>query len=74
MRAWPWPTRRSAADADVSRHKARLEARYEQANDLRKRYGIPAPPSGRPKRPSGPRGNRSVRGKTVADFDDVMLE
>jgi len=67
-------TRRRAADADVARHKARLEARYEQANDLRKRYGIPDPPSGRPKRPTGPRVNRSVRGKTIADFDDELLE
>lgn len=42
-------TRRRAAASDVARHKARLEARYEQANDLRKGYDIPRPPSGRPK-------------------------
>ena len=53
--------------------KERLAERYAADVDLRTRLGLPAPPSGRPKRPTG-RETASVRGHRLADYPDLLLE
>jgi hypothetical protein len=65
---------RARATADhVVWVKERLAERYAAEVDLRARLGLPMPPSGRPKRPT-PRGAASVRGRTLDDYPDLMLE
>lgn len=66
-------TRRRAEDDHLRWLRERLAAIYAAENDLRKQYGIPAPPHGRPRRPlDRPAG--SVQGKVVADFADLVAE
>lgn len=65
---------RARAEADhVGRITERLAERYAAEVDLRTRLGLPTPPSGRPKRPA-PRVTGSVRGRTLADYPDLLLE
>ncbi len=66
-------TRRRAADDHVRWLRERLAAMYAVENDLRRQYGIPAPPHGRPRRPFD-RSAGSVGGKVVADFPDLVAE
>jgi hypothetical protein len=65
---------RARATADhVVAVKERLAERYAAEVDLRARLALPMPPSGRPKRPT-PRAAASVRGRTLADYPDLLLE
>lgn len=65
---------RARATADhVVAVKERLAERYAAEVDLRARLGLPVPPSGRPTRPA-PRAAASVRGRTLADYPDLVLE
>lgn len=57
----------------LERHRRRLADHYEEANDLRRQFGIPIPPRGRPKRPSK-FGGGSLRGKVVADVPELLVE
>jgi hypothetical protein len=65
--------RRRADDDHAARVRERLEARYAAEVDLRRRLGLPTPPSGRPKRPlahqPGP-----VRGRRLGDYPDLLAE
>jgi hypothetical protein len=65
--------RRRAASDHAARVRERLAERYATEVDLRVRLGLPAPPSGRPKRPTG-REAASVRGHRLADYPDLLLE
>lgn len=65
--------RRRAADDHLGRLRERLARLYAVEHDLRRQYGIPSPPSGRPKRPAG-RATGSVRGKVVVDYPDLLAE
>lgn len=65
--------RRRAASDHAARIKERLLERYTRENDLRTQLGIPAPPMGRPKRPTA-REAASVRGQRLADYPDLLLE
>lgn len=53
--------------------RERLAERYAGEADLRTRLGLPAPPSGRPKR-SRAREAAPVRGLHLADYPDLLLE
>ena len=64
--------RRAAAD-HAGAVKERLALRYATETDLRTRLGLPAPPTGRPKRPIV-RAAASVRGQRLADYPDLLLE
>ena len=64
--------RQRAASDHAARVKERLAARYLTEADLRARLDLPAPPSGRPRRPH-PRSG-SVRGRRLADYPDLMAE
>jgi hypothetical protein len=65
---------RARAEADhLVRVKERLAERYAAELDLRTALGLPTPPSGRPKRAT-PRPAGSVRGRTLADYPDLVLE
>lgn len=55
------------------RVKERLAERYAAEVDLRTRLGLSVPPSGRPKRAT-PRAAASVRGRTLADYPDLVCE
>jgi hypothetical protein len=64
---------RSRARSDhAARVKERLAERYAAEADLRTRLDLPAPPQGRPRRPSPHAG--SVRGRRLIDYPDLMLE
>lgn len=65
--------RRRATSDHAAWVKERLAERYAADVDLRTRLGLPAPPSGRPKRPTG-RETASVRGHRLADYPDLLLE
>jgi len=65
--------RRRAASDHAARVRERLAGRYAAESDLRVRLGLPAPPTGRPKRPR-PRRTGSVRGRHLADYPDLLLE
>jgi hypothetical protein len=65
--------RRRATSDHAAWVKERLAERYTADVDLRTRLGLPAPPSGRPKRPTG-RETASVRGHRLADYPDLLLE
>ncbi len=58
----------------LERHQRRLAAHYEDANDLRRQFGIPIPPRGRPKRPQKSLAGASVAGKKVADIPELLVE
>jgi hypothetical protein len=65
---------RSEARADhAARVKERLAERYADEADLRTRFDLPTPPSGRPRR-SRPRRAGSVRGRRLGDYPDLLLE
>lgn len=66
-------TKRRVEDDHLRWLRERLAAIYAAENDLRKQFGIPAPPRGRPKRPTD-RTRGSVSGKVVADFPDLLAE
>ena len=66
-------TRRREEDDHLARLRRRLAEVYAAQNDLRAQYAIPAPPSGRPRRPIE-RQVASVRGMVVADFPDLLAE
>jgi hypothetical protein len=59
---------------NADRHRRRLEAYYEETNDLRHQLGIPIPPMGRPKRPTTDLLGGSAANKTVADIPVLLLE
>jgi len=65
--------RRGAADDHAARLRERLAARYLAEVDLRTRLGLPAPPSGRPKRERS-REAASVCGRRLADYPDLLAE
>ena len=65
---------RARAEADhLIRVKERLAERYAAELDVRTVLGLPTPPSGRPRR-SMPRAAASVRGRTLAEYPDLVLE
>ena len=64
--------RRAAAD-HAAAVRERVASRYATEVDLRTRLGLPAPPSGRPKR-SALREAGSVRGRLLADYPDLLAE
>ena len=64
--------RRAAAD-HAAAVRERLADRYASEVDLRTRLGLPAPPSGRPKR-SAARETGSVRGRLLAEYPDLLAE
>ncbi len=65
---------RARAQADhLVRVKERLAERYVAELDIRTVLGLPTPPSGRPKRATR-RTAASVRGRTLADYPDLVLE
>jgi hypothetical protein len=66
-------TRRRATDDHLRWLRERLAAIYAAENDLRKQYGIPAPPQGRPKRPATG-GPPPVRGRFLRDYPDLLAE
>jgi hypothetical protein len=72
VRAADRRTRRRAADDHAERVRERLAERYAAEVDLRRTLGLPVPPAGRPRRPSGPAG--SVKGRLLADYEDLLLE
>lgn len=65
--------RKRAASDHAAAVKERLAERYVAESDLRTRLGLPAPPTGRPKRPTA-REAASVRGRHLADYPDLLLE
>lgn len=65
--------RRRADDDHAARVRERLARRYAAETDLRAVLGLPTPPSGRPRRASSRR-TRSVRGRRLADYPDLLLE
>ncbi|MFH0750798.1 MAG: zinc-ribbon domain-containing protein [Chloroflexota bacterium] len=65
--------RRRATSDHTAAVKERLAERYTAEVDLRTRLGLPAPPSGRPKRPTG-RETASVRGRRLTDYPDLLAE
>ncbi len=66
-------TRRRKEDDHLERLRRRLAEVYAVQHDLRAQYGIPVPPSGRPRRPTD-RQEGSVRGRVIADFPDLLAE
>ncbi len=64
---------REKADHLVRVTEERLAERYAAELDLRTVLGLPAPPSGRPKRATR-RTAASVRGRTLADYPDLVCE
>jgi len=65
---------RAQARADhLERVKERLAERYATEVDVRTRFDLPVPPSGRPKR-SGERPTGSVAGRHLADYPDLLAE
>jgi hypothetical protein len=72
VRAADRRTRRRAADDHAERVRERLAERYASEVDLRTRLDLPAPPRGRPRRPSQPAG--SVKGQLLADYEELLLE
>jgi len=66
-------TRRRNEDDHLDRLRRRLAEVYAVQHDLRAQYGIPVPPSGRPRRPTE-RQTASVRGKVVTEFPDLLAE
>ena len=66
-------TRQRADDDHVRWLRERLAGIYAAQNDLRKQFGIPSPPSGRPKRPERA-DPASLKGRFVTDLEDLMLE
>lgn len=65
--------RRRAASDHAAALKERLAERYAAETDLRTRLGLPAPPSGRPRRPTA-RATAAVRGRRLGDYPDLLLE
>ncbi len=65
-------TRRREEDDHRQRLRHRLAEIYARQNDLRAQYGIPVPPSGRPRRPT--ERPASVAGKVITDFPDLVAE
>jgi len=65
--------RAHARSDHAARVKERLAERYASEVDLRTRFDLPTPPSGRPKRPTR-RETGSVRGRRLADYPDLLLE
>lgn len=66
-------SRRRAADEHAAWVRERLVELYAAEAGLRRQLGLAAPPSGRPKRPlDRPAG--SVKGKVVADFEELLAE
>jgi hypothetical protein len=65
--------RKRAGDDHAERVRERLARRYAAETDLRAHLGLPTPPSGRPKRAT-PRRTGSVRGRSLADYPDLLLE
>ena len=68
----PPPPRRAAAPPPA-RGPPRLAGRYAAETDLRRQLGLPAPPGGRPKR-ALERPIASLKGKVVADFEELLAE
>ncbi|HLE79328.1 MAG TPA: zinc-ribbon domain-containing protein [Candidatus Limnocylindrales bacterium] len=65
--------RAHARSDHAARVKEHLAERYAAEVDLRTRFDLPVPPSGRPKRPTR-RVTGSVRGRHLADYPDLLLE
>lgn len=65
--------RAQARSDHAARVQERLAERYAAEADLRTRFDLPVPPSGRPKR-ARPRRTASVAGRRLADYPDLLLE
>ena len=65
--------RRRVAEEHAAWVRERLAERYAAEAGLRVVLGIPVPPAGRPKRPVD-RPAASVKGKVVADFEELLAE
>ena len=65
--------RRRAVSDHAAWVRERLAERYAAEVDLRTRLGLPAPPTGRPKRVRS-REAAPVKGRHLADYPDLLLE